>query len=190
MRVSPQSSRGKLILIFASVHLVFLLFGILPVRWRDKIHVTPVFSFYERLTRCHQFWNIFETIPNMNRLEARLVVKEGTQKAHEEGVILPGLRRFSPHEYVRLNNWIANVIFTPSRGVLRESYMKKAAAALLRSGRYGPSAQVSLEVIPAYTRSLLGVRTFKEIAIERPSVLGPFELAALVSKDPPTPPAP
>ncbi len=68
--------------------------------------------------------------------------------------------------------------------------MKSAAEALLRTRRYGPHAQVRLEVIPAYTRSLLGVRTLKEIAVERPSVLGPFELGALVSKNTPAQPAP
>jgi hypothetical protein len=66
--------------------------------------------------------------------------------------------------------------------VFRESYMASAAEALLRTGRYSPRTQVSLEVIPAYTRSLLGVRTLKEIAVERPSVLGPFELGTLVAK--------
>ena len=96
-------------------------------------------------------------------------------------MVLPGLRRFSQHDQVRLNNWMVNVIFNPTRGVFRESYMKSAAETLLRTGRYGPRTQVSLEVIPAYTRSLLGVRSLKEIAVERPSVLGPFELETLVA---------
>ena len=190
MRAFPLPGRKKVILVFASAHLVFLLFGMLPERWRDQIHVSPVFRFYERTTRCHQLWNMFETIPNMNSLEVRLVVQEAGRKPREEGVILPGLRRFSQHDEVRLNNWMINVIFKPARGVFRESYMHGAAAALLQSGRYGPGAQVSLEAIPAYTRSLVGVRTLKEIAVERPSVLGPFELGALVSKTTPAQPTP
>ncbi|MCF7788972.1 MAG: hypothetical protein K9N47_22800 [Prosthecobacter sp.] len=182
MRAPPLTSRGKMIVVFASAHLVFLLFGILPVRWRDRIQVSSVFNMYERITRCHQLWNMFETIPNMNRTEARLIVQEVGQKPREVGMVLPGLRRFSQHDQVRLNNWMVNVIFNPTRGVFRESYMESAAEALLSSGRYGPRTQVSLEVIPAYTRSLLGVRSLKEIAVERPSVLGPFELGALVAK--------
>ncbi len=189
MRTPPLSIQKKAILIFASVHLVFLAFGSLPVPWRDRLHVAPAHRFYERLTRCHQLWSMFETIPNMHSLQARLVVQEGTQKARAEGMVLPGLRKFSQHDQVRLNNWMINVIFNSSRGVFREAYMKSAAAALLSSGRYSPKARVSLEVVPAYTRSLLGVRTLKEIAVEDPSVLGPFELGALVSKNsnPPTP---
>jgi hypothetical protein len=189
MRTSSLSIREKVILIFASVHLVYLLLGSLPVPWRDRLHVSPAHRFYERITRCHQVWSMFETIPNMHRLEARLIVTEDKKKPRVEGMVLPDLRRFSQHDQVRINNWMVNVIFNPSRGVFRESYMKSAAAALLRSGRYGPKAQVSLEVIPSYTRSLLGVRTLKEIAIEQPSVLGPFELGTLVSKssNPPTP---
>lgn len=185
MRAPSLSSREKVIVVFASVHLVFLLFGVLPLRWRDRIHLTPVFSFYERITRSHQVWNMFETIPNMHSLNARLIVKEDGQKTHLVGMLLPGLRRFSQNDQVRFHNWMMNVIFNPSRGVFRESYMKSAAEALLRSGRYTNKAQVSLEVIPAYTRSLLGVRTLKEIAVERPSVLGPFELGALVAKKTP-----
>ena len=190
MRAPSLSSRKKMIVVFASAHLVFLLFGMLPVRWRDQIHVSAVFNPYERVTRCHQLWNMFETIPNMHRLEARLIVQEGGQKPREVGMVLPGLRRFSQHDQVRLNNWMVNVIFNATRGVFRESYMKSAAEALLRTGRYSPRTQVSLEVIPAYTRSLLGVRSLKEIALERPSVLGPFELGALVAKKNPAQPAP
>lgn len=171
----------------AAVHLLFLLLGMLPVPWRDKIALSPAFNAYERLTRCHQEWNMFETIPNMNRLEVRLVVQEEGRRAREEGVVLPGLRRFSQHDQVRLNNWMMSVIFNATRGVFREAYMHRAAEALLRSGRYTPRAKVTLEVIPAYTRSLVGVRSLKEIAVEKPSVLGPFELKALVSQNTPAP---
>ena len=190
MRAPPLSSREKVIVVFATVHVVFLFFGILPARWREQLRVASVFQFYERITRCHQVWTMFETIPNMHRMEARLVVQEGMQKAREEGMVLPGLRRFSQHDQVRLNNWMMNVVFNSSRSVFRESYMKSAAEALLRSRRYSPKAQVNLEVIPAYTRSLMGVHTLKEIAVERPSVLGPFELGTLVSKNTPSSPAP
>ncbi len=190
MSARPLTNRGKLIVVFASVHLAFLLFGVLPARWRDRIQVTSVFNVYERVTRCHQLWNMFETIPNMNRMEARLIVQERGQKPKELGMVLPGLRRFYQHDQVRLNNWMVNVIFNPTRGVFRESYMESAAEALLRTGRYSPRTQVSLEVIPAYTRSLLGVRTLKEIAVERPSVLGPFELGTLVAKKTPVQPTP
>ncbi len=190
MSARPLSNREKVIVVFATVHLAFLLFGMLPVRWRDQIRVASVFNFYERISRCHQVWNMFETIPNMYRLEARLVVQEPGQKAREEGMVLPGLRRFTQHEQVRLNNWMINVVFNSSRGVFREAYMKAAAEALLRSGRYSPGAQMNFEVIPAYTRSLLGVHTLKEIAVERPSVLGPFKLGTLVSKSTPAKPAP
>lgn len=190
MRAPPLSSREKVIVVFASVHLVFLLFGVLPLRWRNGMHLTPAFSFYERITRSHQVWNMFETIPNMHSLNARLIVQEGKQKPREEGVVLPGLRRYARHDEMRFYNWMSNVIFNPTRGVFRESYMKSAAEALLRSGRYSPRAQVSLEVIPSYTRSLLGVRSLKEIAVERPSVLGPFELGALVAKKKPAPSTP
>lgn len=190
MRAPSQSSRKIMIVVFASAHLVFLLFGALPARWRDRIHVSSVFNLYERVTRCHQLWTMFETIPNMHRTEARLIVQEQGQKPKEVGMVLPGLRRFSQHDQVRLNNWMVNVVFNPTRGVFRESYMKSAAEALLRTGRYSPRTLVSLEVIPAYTRSLLGVRSLKEIAVERPSVLGPFELATLVASKTTTPPAP
>jgi len=190
MRASQLSSRKKVIVVFASIHLAFLLCGMLPISWRDRIHVSSVFRCYERITRCHQVWNMFETIPNMNRLEARLVVKEEGRKAKEEGVVLPGLRRFSQHDHVRLNNWMVNVIFNSTRGVFREAYMKSAAIALLRTGRYTSKAELTLEVIPAYTRSLKGVHTLKEIAVERPSVLGPFPLGTLVSNNPPAPSTP
>lgn len=183
MRARPLSSREKAIVVLASVHLAFLLFGMLPVPWRDKTVASSPFRFYERLTRCAQVWNMFETIPNMNRLEARLVVQEEGRKPREEGVVLPGLRRFSQHDQVRLNNWMVNVIFNPTRGVFREAYMHSAATALLRSGRYTPQAQMTLEVIPSYTRSLLGVRSLKEISVERPSVLGPFRLESLAPKN-------
>ncbi|MFC5455410.1 hypothetical protein [Prosthecobacter fluviatilis] len=185
MPAIPPTRRGKVIVVFASVHLVFLLFGVLPTRWRDQILVSPVFNRYERVTRCHQLWNMFETIPNMNRLEARLIVQEKGQRPRELGMVLPGLRKFRQHDQVRLNNWMVNVIFNPTRGVFRESYMRSAAEALLRSGRYGPRTQVSLEVVPYYTRSLLGVRSLKEIAVERPSVLGPFEIGTLAAQTTP-----
>lgn len=190
MRTSPLTSREKLIVALATVHLLFLLTGMLPTAWRDKTFVSPAFRAYERLTRCHQVWNMFETIPNMNRLEARLVVQEPGNKAREEGVVLPRLRDFSQHDQVRLNNWMVNVIFNPTRGVFREAYMHSAAAALLKSGHYSPKAQMTLEALPSYTRSLAGVRSLKEIAVEKPSVLGPFELGTLVSKNTATTPKP
>ena len=184
MRTSSLSIREKVILIFASVHLVYLMLGALPETWRDTIHVSVFHRFYERITRCHQAWNMFETIPNMHSMKARLIVQEKGRKARAEGMVLPGLRPFSQHDQVRLNNWMLNVIFTSSRSVFREAYMRNAADALLRSGRYSPSAQVSLEVVPSYTRSLLGVRALKEISVDDPMVLGPFELEALASKKP------
>lgn len=190
MRTTALSSREKWIVAFATVHLMFLLFGMLPKAWRDRTPLASAFRTYEVVTRCPQLWNMFETIPNMNRMEARLVVKEEGHKAREEGALLPGLRRFSQHDEVRLNNWMMSVIFNATRGVFRESYMRSAANALLKSGRYSPRAQVTFEVIPAYTRSLVGVRSLKEIAVERPSVLGPFELGALASQNPASPSKP
>lgn len=183
MRATSLTSREKWIVAFATVHLLFLLLGMLPAPWRDKTPLAWPFRWYELATRCHQVWNMFETIPNMNRLEARLVVQEEGRKPRAEGVVLPGLRRFSQHDQVRLNNWMVNVIFNPTRGVFREAYMHSAAGALLKSGRYGPRAKVVLEALPSYTRSLVGVRSLKEIAVERPSVLGPFELGWLAAEN-------
>lgn len=181
MRARPLTGREKLIVALATVHLLFVLLGMVPAPWRDKTFVSPAFRAYERLTRCHQVWNMFETIPNMNRLEVRLVVQEEGYRAREEGVVLPGLRHFSQHDQVRLNNWMVNVIFNPTRGVFREAYMHHAAQALLRAGHYGPRAKMTLEALPSYTRSLVGVRSLKEIAVEKPSVLGPYELGRLAA---------
>lgn len=186
MHLPRRPAPEKVILIFGTLHLVFLLLSMLPNKWRDGTLGSELLHGYERITRCHQEWTMFETIPTMHRLEARLVVKDGAQKARAEGVVLPGLRQFSQQDQVRLNNWMVSVVFQPSRSVFRESYMRSAAAALLRTRRYSPQAQVSLEVVPSYTRSLLGVRKLREIAVERPSVLGPFELGTLVSAAPPT----
>lgn len=184
MPAPTRPTSEKIILILASVHLLFLAGSILPVKWRDAPLVSGVFRVYQSITRCHQNWTMFESIPTMHHLEARLVVREEGQKSREEGMLLPGLRRYPRPENARLYSWVDSVAFAPSMAVFRESYMKKAATELLRTGRYRPKAQLSFEVIPAYTRSLAGVRELREIAVERPSVLGPFELSALVSGTP------
>lgn len=178
------SLKNKGLLIFGACHALFLIVSIVPIKWRDGAVLTAVFHIYQGCTACNHNWNMFETIPSIHHLDARLVVKDGSQKLREEGVLLPGLRRYPLPENPRLYSWVESVAFSTSLAVFRESYMKKAAAELLRSGRYDSKAEVSLEVNAAYTRSLLGVQKLREIAVERASLMGPFPISNLASKTP------
>lgn len=171
-------------LIFGTTHLLFLLICILPEPWR-QVGISPtVTRFYQNITGSKQYWIVFDTIPTFHSLDVRLIVKDERGRLHEEGILLPGLRRYPKPEDARLYKCMTLMAYSPLMPPQREAYIKKVAAELLRSGRYGPNSEVSLEVTSERTRSLLGVRELREIAVQSTTLMGPLVLSNLITKAP------
>ena len=63
---------------------------------------------------------------------------------------------------------------------LNHNEILRVANELLKTGDYSPDASVQLECEAWYTRSLLGVRKLREIAVKKTTTMGPFKLRDLV----------
>ncbi len=184
MRPPSRRTREAMILIFGTTHLLFLLICILPEPWRQVSILPKVCRIYQIITGSKQDWIVFDTIPTFHRLNVRLIVKDEKGRLHEEGILLPGLRRYPEPEQARIYKWVILMSFSSLMPPQRAAYIKKVAAELLRSGRYGPKSEVSLEVTAERTRSLLGVRKLREIAVPSTTLMGPLVLSDLVAKVP------
>lgn len=179
MTTTPQRFRDRCILFFGTVHLAFLAVSILPRPWTESVGVGAITHAYEATTTCLQDWSMFETIPNIHHLDVRLIVESPGAAPQRVGMRLPGLLPYPQPEHARYRNWATLVLLRQDRSDQREPYMRRVAAELLKSGRYPPEATVRLDCEVWYTRSLLGVRKLREIAVLRPTSMGPFRLADL-----------
>ncbi|WP_395718605.1 hypothetical protein [Prosthecobacter sp.] len=169
----------RCILFFGTVHLIFLAVSILPREWTDGSVPGKLSRGYEYVTTCLQDWSMFKTIPNVHRLNVHLTVASPGKPVHRVGMRVPGLLPFPQPEHARYCNWVTLVLHRDERSDQREPYMRQVAAALLKTGKYPPETLFQLDCETWYTRSLLGVRNLREIAVKKTTTMGPFKLRDL-----------
>ena len=176
----PPKFQDRCVLFFGALHLIFLAVSILPRGWSETIGASKFTHAYEAITTCLQNWSMFHTIPNVHRLEVSLIVKNPGAPARRVGMRIPGLLPYPHPEHARYANWVSHVLLRNERSDQREPYMRRVANELLKTGDYSPDASVQLECEAWYTRSLLGVRKLREIAVKKTTTMGPFKLRDLV----------
>jgi hypothetical protein len=186
MTANTRTFREKCILVFGTIHALFLIVAITPPAVRDRYLFGAAIRFYEACTTSLQQWSMFYTIPDIHRLDIRFSIRTPKQSVRFEGIVLPGLKPYPKPENYRFYGWVAEVILSKSNGEQREAYMRRVALELLHKKHYPPESTISLDLDAYYTRSLLGVRKLREIAVKRTSSMGPFRLTDLVKKSDPT----
>ena len=166
--------QNNCVMLFGTLHLIFLVASILPRKWALSIGIGSFTQAYESVTTCLQDWSMFYTIPTIHYLDVRIMVAAPGSPARPVGMRIPGLRPFPLPEQARYSNWVSLVLLRNTRSDQREPYMKRVAAELLKTGIYPPESKVWLDCDVWYTRSLLGVRKLREIAVKKTTTMGPF----------------
>lgn len=186
MPANNRTFREKCILAFGTIHALFLIVAITPSAVRDRYFFGKAIRFYEGCTTSLQEWSMFYTIPVLHSLDIKFTVRAPSQPVRFEGIVLPGLKPYPKPENYHFYGWVAEIVLAKGNAEQREAYMRRAAKELLYKKHYPPESIISLDLEAYYTRSMLGVRTLREIAVKRTSSMGPFILSDL-AKDAPIP---
>lgn len=179
----PHRFQDRCVLIFGAIHLIFLAASILPRKWAETIGVGKFTHGYEAITTCLQNWSMFHTIPNVHRLDVSLIIKNPGTPARRAGMRIPGLQPYPQPEHARYTNWATHVLLQDARSDQRAPYMRRVAQELLESGKYSLETDIQLDCETWYTRSLLGVRKLREVAVKKTTTMGPFKIRDLVPAD-------
>lgn len=158
---APASKLGQarkiFILVFASVHAVKLLSGIMPEQKRPCLPSYEVAQAYEALTGSRQDWKMFESIPVYHKWRARLVIRGVNGKERETGVILPAFQTWPDPAPARLYCHYERLFSGAHSAMLKESSLRRLDEELKRRG-LSPGETWRFESIEDFTRHLVHVR--------------------------------
>lgn len=155
----PIRSRWStgLLLAFCCWHAVVLIISIIPPPPARDDPGNPAMDFYRLVLSGRQQWNMFETIPVLHSMSARLEGEDGTGGKITDGCVLPGFKPYPMPEDSRYYVLFYRMMFFDNKVAYRDAYLKKAAQ--LVSARQGSEARRTWSFVldRAYTRSLIHI---------------------------------
>ena len=164
---------AALLLIFCCGHAVFLIVSIIPRTRGQDDPGNPAMDLYRSLTGGRQVWNMFETIPVLHSLDARLEARDATGATITAGCVLPGFRRYPQPETSRYYILFHRMLATSSGAAIREAYLKKINQMPSPPRDFGSGGPWSLVMDVEYTRNLFHIRRDGQIAMPVTKVFGP-----------------
>lgn len=156
-------------------HLLFLVIGLIPPRLRNDGATGSVLGTYEKWTGTEQRWDMFETIPQLHKLEVGLMEVRSEGAIRRSRVILPELDPYPVPESARHYGLFHRLIWQPDGPDYANAYLKRVADQLAASPR--PPEAIALQVDAWHTRSLRGVKALGEIAVNKVATYGPVPVA-------------
>ena len=146
-----------LLLAFCCWHAVILVISIIPPPPAREDPGNPAMDFYRLALSGRQQWNMFETIPVLHSMGARLEGKDVSGDTITAGCVLPGFKPYPMPEASRYYVLFYRMMFFDNKVAYRDAYMKKIAKALAaREGAAGGRTW-SLVLDGAYTRNLIHI---------------------------------
>ena len=146
---------SALLLVFCCGHAVFLIASIVPRNPPPAERGNPAVALYRMLTGGQQQWNVFETIPFLHSLDARIEVDDGVGGRAVVGSVLPGFTPYPRPERSRYYILFHRMLHNTDRPLFFEAYLRTTEA-LLRAQRGSViDGHWTLVVDVEWTRTLL-----------------------------------
>ena len=118
---------------------------------------------------------MFETIPALHRLDVGLMeIRDGTVRRNA-GLILPDFSSCPAPEDARVYTLFHRMIWDVNGPDYANAYLRRMAEEL--SGRSDAPDSIALQMDAWHTRSLLGVKSLGEIAVNKIATYGPIPVA-------------
>lgn len=164
---------ATLLLIFCCGHAMFLIFSIMPRSRGQDDPGSPAMDLYRLVTGGRQVWNMFETIPILHSLDARLEAGDATGRRITAGCVLPGFMPYPKPETSRYYILFHRMLATSSGAAVREAYLRKIAQLSSAQRGSGIGGPWSLVMDVEYTRNLFHIRRDGQISMPVTKVFGP-----------------
>jgi hypothetical protein len=143
-----------LLLVFCCWHGAFLAYSIIPVPNGNDVPSHSILDFYRLAVSGSQQWNMFDTIPTLHSMDARLVGEDETGNQITRGCILPGFEPYPKPEQARYYVALFRLL---SQESYRDAYLRNAAQ-LLSTQQAQDGKNWSLVVNAEYTRHLFHIQ--------------------------------
>jgi hypothetical protein len=151
-----------LLLAFCCWHGAFLAYSIIPVSHEKDVPSHSVLDFYRLAVSGSQQWNMFETIPTLHSMDARLVGEDETGNQITRGCILPGFEPYPKPEQARYYQAFFRLLSDDS---YRDAYLRNAAQLLSAHQGAQDGKNWSLVADAEYTRHLFHVKRDGHLAL-------------------------
>ncbi|HCN27598.1 MAG TPA: hypothetical protein DIT64_02195 [Verrucomicrobiales bacterium] len=149
--------RDWIILVFASIHALKLLAGVIPEASRPVPVPHELAQAYEALTGSKQRWTMFETIPSYHKWRSRLVITTPDGRTRELGPLLPGFQEWMEPAPVRLYVQNERLFSGDHSPVMREACLRRLDDELRGRGLIAPGERWHLETLEDFTRHLVHI---------------------------------
>ena len=172
-----SSARSRLLrgllLIFCCWHAGFLIISIFPRRLGQEDPGHLAMDLYRLLTGGRQLWSMFETIPVLHSLDARLEGEDETGGKITAGCVLPGFKPYPKPEQSRYYVLFHRLLFTANGVGFREAYLRKVAQLLPAQRGSMAGRNWVLVMDTAYTRNLVHSRRDGQLSLQFTKTFGP-----------------
>ncbi len=154
-----------LLLVFCCWHAVFLVISIVPQRPGQEDRGTLPMNLYGQLAAGNQGWKMFETIPLLHSLDARIEIEDGAGGRKTVGSVLPGFAPYPKPELSRHYILLHRLLLSSSSPSQLEAYLRRVDDHL--SALRGPAVRGhwSLVIDAEYTRTLIYSRRDGELYV-------------------------
>lgn len=172
---SPAKRRllAGLLLIFCCWHAGFLIVSIIPRGPGQDEPGSPAMDLYRLLTGGRQVWNMFETIPVLHSMDARLEGEDEAGRTITAGCVLPGFTPYPKPESSRHYALFHRLLWSSNGAAFREAYLRKAANLLQNQRDSGARGNWSLVVDADYTRNMFYSRRDGLMSLRVTKTFGP-----------------
>lgn len=166
-----------------AVHALFLIFALIPPRLRSEGATGRLLAAYQKWTGSEQRWDMFETIPQLHKLEAGLIEVREDGAIRRPGVILPELSPYPAPERPRHYSLFHRMIWQPDGPAYADAFLQRVTGQFRNQPR--PPKAVALQIDAWHTRSLIGVKSLGEIAVNKIATYGPVPVGETPAPDTP-----
>ena len=144
-----------LLLVFCCWHAVFLIISVVPQRTGQEDRISAPMNLYGMLAAGSQGWKMFETIPLLHSLDARIEIEDEAGGRTSVGSVLPGLAPYPKPELSRHYILLHRMLLSSSSPSHLEAYLRRVDDHL--SALRGPAVRGhwSLVIDAEYTRTLI-----------------------------------
>ncbi|HRJ09330.1 MAG TPA: hypothetical protein PK490_15625 [Prosthecobacter sp.] len=149
--------RDGVILVFASIHALKLLAGVIPEASRPVPVPHELAHAYEALTGSRQNWTMFETIPNYHKFRVRLVITNEAGQERELGPLMPGFQSWPDPAPARLFVQYDRLFPGNQSAVMREACLRRLDDELRGRGLVATGERWHLETLEDFTRHLVHI---------------------------------
>ncbi len=157
--------RSVLLLVFCCWHAVFLVISVVPQRTGQEDRISAPMNLYGMLAAGSQWWKMFETIPLLHSLGARIEIEDGAGGRTSVGSVLPGFVPYPKPEISRQYILLHRLLLSSSSPSHLEAYLRRVDDQLAALRGPAASGHWSLVIDAEYSRTLIYSRRDGELYV-------------------------